>query len=198
MEQPQDEEGEGETGTIYQAHEHRDGEELMENLSQRVVPSFDTSTGEEVSVPAGSVVPAPEEHPMYFLQWIRIGGSEILLFFYKGADIAEREVFPIVSRNPGKLRVGGGLEIDTVFGVYKVSLGPSITGEYFEKICRGLPVLTEKFSEHSLEDLNEEVYRLGVLPRDVPLSKVLGGDTVGLLMEITNTKTDPVLIHTLP
>ena len=67
-----------------------------------------------------------------------------------------------------------------------------------EITCRSLPVLTEKFSEYSLEELNEEVYNLGIVERNVPLPKTLGGDPVGLLIGITTTKTDPVLIHTLP
>lgn len=69
----------------------------------------------------------------------------------------------MVSKNPGKLRVGGGLEIDTVYGTYKVSLGPNSEGEFLEITCRGLPVLTEQFSEHLLEDLNKEVYQMGVV-----------------------------------
>ena len=85
-----------------------------------------------------------------------------MVFYDRGAslnliqgDIAEREGLPLVCDSPRKLRVGGGLEIDTVYGIYKVSLGPSTTGEYTEITCRGLPVLPEHFPEHSLEELNE-------------------------------------------
>ena len=61
-----------------------------------------------------------------------------------------------------------------------MSLGPNADGEYLEVTCRGLPVLTDEFSEHSLEDLNEEVYQLGIVSRSVPLPKTLGGACVGL------------------
>ena len=108
------------------------------------------------------------------------------------------KVCPLVCGSPGKLRVGGGLEIDTVYGIYKVSLGPSTTGEYTEITCRGLPVLTEHFLEHSLEELNKEVYRAGIVDWSVPLPKKLGGAEVGLLLGITSTRIDPVLVHTLP
>ena len=90
------------------------------------------------------------------------------------------------------------MEIDTVYGVYKVHLGPTDSGEYLEVTCRGLPVLTERFSEHSLADLNEEVYRSGIVDRSVQLPRTLGGASVGLLMGITSTKTDPVLVYSLP
>ena len=126
------------------------------------VPAFDTRTGEEVSVPTTSIVPGPVDHPTYILQWIKLGSSELLVFFYRGAscsliqgDIAEKEGLPVVSSSPVKLRVGGGLEIDTVYGVYKVCLGPNAEGDYMEIFCRGLPVLMERFSEYSLEELNE-------------------------------------------
>ena len=90
------------------------------------------------------------------------------------------------------------MEIDTVYRIYKVHLGPTDSGEYLEVTCRGLPVLTEEFSEHSLAELNEEVYRTGIADRSVLLPKTLGGASVGLLMGITSTKTDSVLEYTLP
>ena len=57
-----------------------------------------------------------------------------------------------VSSSPGKLRVGGGMEIDTVYGVYKVHLGPTDSGEYLEVTCRypritiGLPQDNYRFT----------------------------------------------------
>ena len=90
------------------------------------------------------------------------------------------------------------MEIDTVNGVYKVLLGPTDSGEYLEITCRGLPVLTEEFSEHSLAELNEEFYQTGIVDWSVLLPRTLGGASVGLLMGITSTKTDPLLKYTLP
>ena len=58
-------------------------------------------------------------------------------------------------------------------------------------------MLTETFSEHSLEELNEKVYWMGVISRDELLPRSLGGAVVGLLMGIASTKTDSVLVHTL-
>lgn len=48
------------------------------------VPSFDTETGEEMIVPRPLIVPEPMEHPIYILQCIRIGGSDVLVFFARG------------------------------------------------------------------------------------------------------------------
>ena len=90
------------------------------------MPSFDTRTGKEVFVPVSNVVPEHVNHPTYILQWIRVGSSDILMIYDHGASlnsiqgsIAEKEGLPLVSSNLGKLRMGGGVEIDTVYGVYK-------------------------------------------------------------------------------
>ena len=207
VERPHEEKAGPGAETIYKACGDKDEEDTLELRSPDtgVILCYNTRTGVEVLVPADSVIPEPSDHPTYILRLIGIEGFEVLVFFYCRAsinlvqgDIAEKEGFLVVTWSPGKLRVGGGLKLDTVYGIYKVSLGPSADGEFFEITCRGLPVLTEKFSEHSLKDLNKEVYPMGILPRDVPLPKVLGGDAVGLLMGITSTRTDPVLIHTLP
>ena len=39
---------------------------------------------------------------------------------------------------------------------------------------------------------------MGIVDRSEPQPKTLGGAAVGLLMGITTTKTNPVLVHTLP
>ena len=36
-------------------------------------------------------------------------------------DIAEREGLPLVSNSPGKLQMGGGMEINTIYGIYRVT-----------------------------------------------------------------------------
>ena len=89
-------------------------------------------------------VPEPGDHPTYILQWIKIGSSELIVFFDRGASlnliqgsIAEREGLHRISSSPGKLRVGGGMEIDTVYGIYKVHLGPTDSVEYLVVTCRG-------------------------------------------------------------
>ena len=71
------------------------------------------------------MVPEPLDHPTNILQWIWVGGSDLLVFFDRGASlnliqgsIAEKKGLHKVSNSPGKLRVGGGVEIDMVYGVY--------------------------------------------------------------------------------
>ena len=112
-----------------QAINNEDGMFRTFRANEETIPTFNTRTREKVSVPLGSVVPAPVDHPTYILQWIRIGCSPVMVLYNRGAslnliqgDVAECEGLPLVCDSPGKLRVGGGLEIDTVYGVYKVSL----------------------------------------------------------------------------
>ena len=125
------------TGFVYRAHESLDTVMSLHLVDAPLgcVPSFDTRTGEEISVPAPYVVPEPGDHPTYILHWIKIGSSELIVFFDRGASlnliqgsIAEREGLHKISSRPGKLKVGGGMEIDTVYGVYKVHLGPTDSG----------------------------------------------------------------------
>ena len=135
-------------GLIYRAHESLNGVSSLHLIDgpPSSIPSFDTRTGEEISVPAPYMVPEPVDHPTYILQWICIGSTKLIVFFDRGASfnliqgsIAEREGLHRISSNPGKLRAGGGMEINTVFGIYKVHLGPTDSGEYLEVTCPGTP-----------------------------------------------------------
>lgn len=114
-----------------QGLEDRDGVLQTPTTVDGPIPSFDTRTGKEVLVPAIFVVPEPVDHPTYILQWIRVGSSDVLVFYDCSmllnliqGSIADREGLPVVNSGPGKLPVGGGMEIDTVYRIYKVSLGP--------------------------------------------------------------------------
>ena len=57
-------------GLINRAHESLSGVRSFHLVDDPpgFVPSFDTRTGEEISVPAPYVVPEPENHPTYILQ----------------------------------------------------------------------------------------------------------------------------------
>ena len=70
-------------GFVYRAHESLDTVMSLHLVDDPLssIPSFDTRTGEEISVPAPYVVPEPGDHPTYILQWIRIGSSELIVFF---------------------------------------------------------------------------------------------------------------------
>ena len=76
-------------GSMFRAHEPLDPVLALEPVGacSSCVPSFDTRTGEEICVPAPCVVPEPGEHPTYILQWIRIGSSELIVFFDRGASL---------------------------------------------------------------------------------------------------------------
>lgn len=73
---------EGYRKSVYQAAglQEEDGLFLVSTDSTGSVPTFDTRTGKEVSVPAESIIPGPVDHPPYILQWIRLGSSEVWYF----------------------------------------------------------------------------------------------------------------------
>ena len=54
-------------GFIYRAHESLDAIKSLHLVEDPLscIPSFDTRTGEEISIPAPYVVPEPGDHPTY-------------------------------------------------------------------------------------------------------------------------------------
>ena len=66
--------------SVYRAEEKGRAKDLLS-----LVPSFDTTEG--VFVPVSSVVPGPVDHTTYILQWIRVGSSEIFVFYDRGPSI---------------------------------------------------------------------------------------------------------------
>ena len=49
-------------------------------------PTFDSQLGVEVDTSTVTIIPEIPEHSFYFLQWLRIGGTNHLIFFDRGAN----------------------------------------------------------------------------------------------------------------
>ena len=82
------------------------------------------------------------EHSCYLMQTIKIGSSEALVFFDRGANIhiidgllAEKEGLQKVSSNPTNLTVVGGSKVRSNHGTFRFNLGPGERGEYHEVVC---------------------------------------------------------------
>ena len=81
-------------------------------------PSIDSETGKISTVNPERIIPEVSEHSCYLMQMIKIGNSEALIFFNRGANIhvingslAEREGLQKVSSNPTNLTVVGGRKV---------------------------------------------------------------------------------------
>ena len=179
---------------------------IQENFKEKPAPSIDSETGENVSVREQDIVPEIAEHSCYLMQTVRIGGSEALIFFDRGANIhiidgslAEREGLQVVSDIPTSLTVVGGNKVRSQHGTYRFNLGPGENGEFHEIVCVGMDDVTSGFCAYDLSDICDEFKdQSETHERDVLLPRCVGGSKVYLLLGIKNTNLDPILLKRLP
>ena len=111
------------------------------------------------------------------MQWLRIGGTNHLIFFDRGANahlvlgkMAVAAGFEITSSRPTSLTVVGGGNLKT---------------EYHEISCIGMDFVTSKFNKYDLSDICSEFVSLSDPNQPVPpLPKYVGGSEVHLLLRI--------------
>ena len=53
-------------------------------------------------------------------------------------ELAEVENLKIISARARRIRVAGGQQISTDYGLYRAVVGPSNNGEYFNLNCQGI------------------------------------------------------------
>ena len=87
---------------------------------------------------------------VYLSQWINIGSTPRLVMFDRGSssnliagELAEEENLEILSARAGRIRVAGGQQVSTYYGLYKAVVGPSNSGEYFYLNCQGISTIEE-------------------------------------------------------
>ena len=107
-------------------------------------PIIHTQTGQMIDSKDVVVIPEIREHAAYLMQMLKIGESDVLVFFDRGAnvnlifgDLAENEGLTKTSFEPTQLTVVGGNSIRTQYGQYRFCLGPTANDEYHEISCQG-------------------------------------------------------------
>ena len=87
--------------------------------------ALDSELGIEVDTATVTVIPEVPEHSFYLMQWLRIGGSNQLIFFDRGANahlvqgkMAVATGFEITSSRPTSLTIVGGENLKTEYGSY--------------------------------------------------------------------------------
>ena len=88
-------------------------------------PTFDSELGVEVDTATVTIIPEVLEHAFYLMQWLKIGGSNQLIFFDRGANahlvqgkMAVAAGFEVTSSGPTSLKVVGGGNLKTEYGGY--------------------------------------------------------------------------------
>ena len=151
-------------------------------------PTFDSELVNEVDTATVTVIPEIPEHSFYLMQWLRIGGNNQLIFFYRGANahlvqgkMAVAAGFEITSSRPTSLTVVGGGNLKTEYGSYRFNLGPGSIGEYHEILCVGKDSVMSKFNKYDLSEIYAEFTSLSDPNQSVPpLPKYVGGSEVHL------------------
>ena len=179
---------------------------VQEDFKDKPAPSIDSETGEIIMVSSESIIPEILEHSCYLMQTIKIGESEVLVFFDRGANIhiidgslAEKEGLQRVSSNPTSLTVVGGNRVKSNHGTFRFNLGPGDKGEFHEVVCVGMNDVTAGFDSYDLPEIAEEYKNQAEgAEKDIVLPERVGGSRVHLLLGIKNTNLDPVLVKVLP
>ena len=108
-------------------------------------PSFDSELGIEVDTSTVVFVPEVPEQSVYLMQWLKIGGNNLLTLFDRGANVhlVQRKMavasgFELISLSSTLLTVVGGDKLKLEYGNYRFNLGPGAGGEYHELSCLGM------------------------------------------------------------
>ena len=162
----------------------------QEDFKDKPAPSINSETGKIVEVVPELIIPEVSEHSCYLMQTIRIGGSDVLVFFDRGANIhiidgslAEKEGLQQVSSSSTSLTVVGGDKVVSDHGTFRFNLGPGDNDEFHEIVCVGLSDVTAGFGSYDLSEISRE-YRDQCEPeqKDVILPMKVGGSKVQLLL----------------
>ena len=136
---------------------------VQEDFKYMPAPSVDSQTGDIIIVGKDSIIPEVLEHSCYLMQTIKIGDSEVLVFFDRGANIhiidgslAEKEGLQQVSISPTSLTVVGGNKVRSNYGTYRFNLGPGEQEKFHEILCVGMDDVTAGFGTYDLAEIAEE------------------------------------------
>ena len=176
----------------------------QEDFKNKPAPLINSETGKVIDVPSKMIIPEVSEHSCYLMQTIRIGESDVLVFFDRGANVhiidgllAEKEGLQQVSNTPTSLTVVGGDRVSSNHGTFRFNLGLGDNEEFHEIVCIGMSDVTTGFGSYDLSEISRE-FREHAEPddKDIILLEKVGGSKVQLLLK--NTKLDPVLVKILP
>ena len=126
-------------------------------------PTFNSQTGDQVTVQSEAVDPEISENASYILQNIKLGKSECLIFFDTGANshlidgnLASKEGLQAISSERTRLGLIAGGYVESEFGKFRFNLGPGEDDKYHEITAVGMSQLTTEFHKYDLEEINLE------------------------------------------
>ena len=136
---------------------------VQEDFKDKPAPSINTETGKIMEVRPESIIPEVSEQSCYLMQTIRIGGSDVLVFFYRGANVhiidgllAEKEGLQKVSNTPNSLTLVGGDKVNFDHGIFRFNLDPGDNEEYHDIVCIGMNDGTAGYGSYDLSEISRE------------------------------------------
>ena len=175
----------------------------------KMIPVFNTSSGERC-VGVSSQYDRPQrENVMDVLQMLNLGGQECLTFYDSGAtcnvilgELAERLNLAPVAGVKKVMRGLGNKVVWSPYGTYEFKLGPTRESKSDVHLyVQGMPEITGSINEVDLSEVKQEVMQDEVIARrlsqEVLPSKV-GGGPVSLLIGVNQINIMPVLRFSLP
>ena len=104
-----------------------------------------------------------------------------------------------ISSERTRLGLIAGGQVESEFGKFRFNLGPGEDDKYHEITAVGMNEVTTEFHRYDLEEINQEYLKhASDGEKENILPKTVGGSKVHLLLDIKNTKIQPVLIKVLP
>ena len=167
-------------------------------------PVLNTASGEESQ--SEQIVREVEEDSFYVMQLLNLKGEDCLTFYDRGAnqhlidgEMAERIGAKVVCDKPARLGIVGGGQIWTEFGKYKLAIGPTSDGDFYEITAQGIKNVTEPFPKYDLKEINEQLEKVEYYnAKDRILPEYIGGQRVNLLIGIKETSLEPKHLFELP
>ena len=96
-------------------------------------------------------------------QWINVGGEKFLVFFDSGASnniisrrLAMSDGVQFINADSLTFSGVGGSKVSATLGTYRLSIGPTQEGKYYEVYCTAMDTVTADFPEFSVVEVQEE------------------------------------------
>ena len=163
-----------------------------------------TRSGKQVHHSENKVIEEKSLNTCLLSQWIRIGDKTVQIFYDSGAtsslistDLIDSDEVELVNADSISLSIIGGNKIDKTQGTYRVTLGPTESGHFYELYATGIGRITSDFPCYPVSDIKAEL-KLNYPEFDADLPEIVGGGPISLLVGLKDPTTHPQLLFTLP
>jgi hypothetical protein len=165
---------------------------------------YDTTTGRPQPISKNVLInKTSSESAFYAMQTVKIKNQEVLIFYDSGSnghliegDLAEDLELDVVTSESVPVGALGGKAMWSEYGLYTVTLGPDMYGEYHELEMQGISSITNRLPEVDLQELWDEANLALHGRRQMPIK--IGGSCAHILIGIKSTQLSPKHKYSLP